>query len=245
MRAQGIVVSQSPRNPSSGDLACPSVGASVLDRRVYTTARAAAILDVPVRTYRRWIDGDTDSLPVIRPERTGSDVVTWAEFVESGLLAEYRRKHKVRLAELRAFVALLRTSVGVPYPLAHARPWIGPDRMLVVRAQIDSGLPGELQLIVATSGQMHVLQAAGDFLDRVTWDEGLAATYRPGADNGSSVRCDPLLRFGEPQVKGISTSVIFAHHLSGETEREIAGAFSLAPADVRDAITYESRLVAS
>ena len=30
--------------------------------------------------------------PVIRPEPTGDDLVTWGEFVELGYLREYRRK---------------------------------------------------------------------------------------------------------------------------------------------------------
>lgn len=39
--------------------------------------------------------------PVIRVDPIGSRVVTWAEFVEAGLLRSYRRDHDVPLRELR------------------------------------------------------------------------------------------------------------------------------------------------
>lgn len=54
--------------------------------------------------------------PVIRLQPRGDRAVTWAEFVEAGLLREYRRTHRVPMAELRTFIDLLREELGVPYP---------------------------------------------------------------------------------------------------------------------------------
>jgi hypothetical protein len=55
--------------------------------------------------------------PVIRVEPSGSRSVTWAEFVEAGLLRSYRREHDVPLKELREFIDRLREEFQVPYPL--------------------------------------------------------------------------------------------------------------------------------
>jgi hypothetical protein len=45
------------------------------------------------------------------------DPVTWAEFIESALLAQYRRDHGVPMAELREFIEGLRSkTLGLPYP---------------------------------------------------------------------------------------------------------------------------------
>lgn len=72
-------------------------------------------------------------------EPAGKRSVTWAEFVEAALLREYRRRHDVPMAELRAFVDLLRDRFNVPYPLADQRPFVAGQR-LVMEAQDDSGL---------------------------------------------------------------------------------------------------------
>ena len=52
----------------------------------------------------------------IRVEPTNSRNVTWAEFVEAGLLRSYRREHDVPLKELREFIDRLREEFQVPYP---------------------------------------------------------------------------------------------------------------------------------
>ena len=65
---------------------------------------------------------------MIRVEPTGSRNVTWAEFVEAGLLRSYRREHDVPLKELRDFIDRLREEFQVPYPLADRRSYIGPGR---------------------------------------------------------------------------------------------------------------------
>ena len=55
---------------------------------------------------------------MIRQEANGAGAaVTWAEFVEAGLLRQYGRELKVPLPELRGFIDLLRVQFDVPYPL--------------------------------------------------------------------------------------------------------------------------------
>jgi hypothetical protein len=99
----------------------------LLDREVYSSGEAARLLGVPTSTLRRWLHGHERAgqfyPPVLRPQATGSDIVTWGEFVEAGYLREYRRL-RVSLQSLRPFILALRESLGVPYPLAHARPWV-------------------------------------------------------------------------------------------------------------------------
>lgn len=54
---------------------------------MYTEAAAAELLRVAPPTLRWWLEGRLPRYrPVIRVEPTGSRVVTWAEFVEAGLL---------------------------------------------------------------------------------------------------------------------------------------------------------------
>jgi hypothetical protein len=124
---------------------------SVLEREMFSEAEAARLLRVPQSTLHYWLDGgeyrSKTYKPVIRLKPRGARSVTWAEFVEAGLLREYRRTHRVPMAELRTFIDLLREELGVPYPLAHRKPFVGEGRQLVLQAQDDSGLDADYCLV--------------------------------------------------------------------------------------------------
>lgn len=123
----------------------PPADVVVLDREVYSMSQAARLLGIQPATLRRWIDGYTRSgityAPVIRPEQTGNDSVTWGEFVEAGYLRECSVRHRVSLQQLRPVVQMLRGRLGVPYPLAHAKPYVA-NRDLVLEVQEETGVKG-------------------------------------------------------------------------------------------------------
>lgn len=89
---------------------------------MFSEAEAARLLGVHQSTLHYWLAGGErrgrSYQPVIRVEPRATRSVTWAEFVEAGLLREYRRTHGVPMPELRAFIDQLRRDFGVPYPLA-------------------------------------------------------------------------------------------------------------------------------
>lgn len=66
---------------------------ALLDREMYAEAEAARLLRVAQSTLHYWLEGGKQRgktyRPIIRPEATGQRSVTWAEFVEAGLLREY------------------------------------------------------------------------------------------------------------------------------------------------------------
>jgi uncharacterized protein (DUF433 family) len=222
---------------------------SVLEREMFSEAEAARLLRLPQSTLHYWLDGGDyrgkNYKPVIRIEPRGDRSVTWAEFVEAGLLREYRRTHRVPMAELRAFIDLLRQRYGVPYPLAHRQPFVGEGRQLIVEAQEASELDPEYCLVAVVRGQFVLTYAAEAFVERVTWESDVAAGWRPHDDPASPVRMSPTIRFGLPQVKGISTSVLWEHVDAGEDFDEVAEAFNLEPNDVRWAFAYETSLRAA
>jgi uncharacterized protein (DUF433 family) len=214
-----------------------------LDREMYTGAEAARLLRISQATLHYWLEGGVRRgkryRPVIREEPQGRRTVTWAEFVEAALLRQYRRGHQVPMAELRAFIDTLREELGVPYPLADRRPFVGVGRSLVVRAQDEAGLAPEFSLVAVTRDQLVLTSASQSFVDRVTWSDDVAATWRPHDDADSRVLIDPTLRFGRPAVSGVSTEIIWEHEDAGEAVEEIAEAFDLAARDVRGARSYE------
>jgi uncharacterized protein (DUF433 family) len=221
----------------------------VLEREIYSEAEAARLLRVAQSTLHYWLEGAIRRgkryMPVIRPEPKGSRSVTWAEFVEAGLLRQYRREHQVPMPELRQFIDTLREKFGVPYPLAHHRPFIGVGRQLVVEAQEESGLDPEFFLVAVARQQLVLTAPSQLFVDRVTWEGDVAAAWRPHDELDSPVRVSPLQRFGRPAVRGISTEVLWEHEDSGESVEEIAEAFALSARDVRWALAYENSLRAA
>ena len=78
------------------------------------------LVGVHAGTARRWLEGYLRKghfyAPVLRPEPSGSDAVTWGEMVEARLLAEFRDR-SVPLYRMRPAIVALRKEFG-PYPLA-------------------------------------------------------------------------------------------------------------------------------
>lgn len=223
--------------------------ASLLDRELYEVSIAADVLRVPQSTLRWWLEGGERRgkfyPPVLRPEPTGSSVLTWGEVVEAGYLAGYRRKLRVKLWRLRDLVALLREELGTPYPLATARPWVGPGRRLLLEAVERVGLEPDYRpvLVEPTTGQAVLLPIAERFLARVDFEppedpEGIATRIRP-MGKASSVVIDPDVRFGVPSIGGISTSVLAEKAKAGEPIEALADAYGLDQAAVIAALNYE------
>lgn len=206
---------------------------------------AARLLGLRRDRVQRWLDGYTRQgvvyEPVIRERPTGSDLVTWGEFVELGYLREYRSAG-VSLQHLRPVIQWLREAFGVPYPLAHARPYIA-DRRLVVDMQAALNLPNALAMVVHTGQTLALTAPVERFLRKVEFarpDDGPVVRLRPAGDT-SPVVMDPLVRFGRPSVAGVATERLWELHDAGEPLADIAAAYELDASLVGQAIAYEEQ----
>lgn len=234
-----------------------AMAVSLLERELYSVAEAAQLLTTPNRrvhpqTLRRWLEGDvrkgTVYPPVIRPEPTGSDAVTWAEFVEADLLAEYRHK-SVPLQRLRPLIDGLRRAFGVPYPLAHFKPAIDRhSREVVLELQEEHGIPRSLWLVLQPRqrdvvGYQGVMLSAEveRHLDRIDMDADAVATRMRPYGATSAVIIDPALSFGIPTIEGIRTETIAELFWAGEPLATIADDFQLTAPQIEEAIRWESR----
>jgi uncharacterized protein (DUF433 family) len=219
---------------------------TVLERELYDVPLAAEILGVPRTTLHYWLEGGERRgrtyAPVLRPAATGSHAVTWGEFVEARYLREYRRSLGATMQNLRAFIEHLRDELAVPYPLASARPWVGPGRHLFISAQEKAGLPPELWACVEPqSGVMLLLPPADSFLERVEFDpaeNGAVVRLRPSGPD-SAVVIDPEVRFGSPVVGGIPTETIAEQVDAGDSVESVARDFGLDLATAIDALRFE------
>jgi uncharacterized protein (DUF433 family) len=216
---------------------------TVLDREMYTEAAAARLLGLAQNTLNYWLEGGVrrgkQYRPVIRVEPRGARAaVTWGEFLEAALLREYRRLN-VPMLELRDFIDKVRRQFGVPYPLAHHKPYV-VGRELLVEAQDESGLDADFCLVAFVRDQPVLTSVADSFVRRVTWNDDIAAGYRPHDDRHSPVRIDPAVRFGLPAVGGIRTEIVWEHSEAGEIDEDIASEFDMPVESVRWALAYET-----
>jgi uncharacterized protein (DUF433 family) len=130
----------------------------------------------------------------------------------------------------------------VPYPLTHARPFVGPGLELLLSAQEEAGVPGEYCLVAVAGGQQALMPASEAFCGRVDRDDELAVGRRPADDRKSPVRMRPDERFGLPAAGGIRTETVWEHVEAGEDFREVAAELDLAVDEVRWALAYETSL---
>lgn len=216
---------------------------------MFAEAEAARLLQVAQGTLHYWLEGGTrgnrDYLPILRPKATHSRTVTWGEFVEAGLLRQYRRKLHVPMAELRAVIEQLRDQLGVPYPLAHFKPFVGPGQRLLLEVQEATGLPGDFWLVAIADGQPTLTTPSERFVERVEWADDLAVGWRPAGDPRSPVRMRPDERFGLPAIGGIKTEIIWEHLAADETFDEVAEQFDLKVDEVHWAHAFETSLRAA
>jgi uncharacterized protein (DUF433 family) len=221
----------------------------LLERPTYAMRDVDLLLRLPYGTARRWIDGYTVQgrtyAPVVRLEATGDDVVTWGEFVEARLLAEYRRGGALMI-NMRHSVERLRTELGARYPLAHAHTWIQPEgRELVRRIQLDAHVPRSYLLVVARndklvlSHQTETFVESVDFSTRITDDPVVERVFpRPDLKD---VVFDPRRKSGLPVIsgRGIPTGVIAEQLRAGDSVASIAEAYELERSQVESAIRFE------
>ncbi len=224
---------------------------SYLERPVYGASEVDALLGLSSGTARRWIDGyerrGRHYAPVVREETTGDDLVTWGEFVETSLLANYRDSG-VPMLRMRPVVERLRQRLGIRYPLATVRPYVDEALHLVYEVQQEARLEESMRLVVeAQSGQYVLASPARAFRSTAEFEdvdsENIVARLRP-LGLKREVVIDPSRRSGAPVVRAVPTDVLAELIRSGEPIEWVARQYELTVTQVLDAWEFEREQVA-
>lgn len=222
----------------------------LLSRPVYGLAQVDALLSLRPGTARRWIDGYERAgrryPPVVREVTTGDEAVTWGEFVETRLLAQYRDAG-IPMIRMRPAIDVMREEMHTTYPLASARTWLDVDgRELVWKVQDQVGLERPLALVVVRTGQaiLDWSPPADAFRRSIEWtsdgDRPQPRLLHPDVDL-DQVEIDPLRGFGEPVVRNVRTEIIVELFRAGESPESISETYELARESVLQALRYEFR----
>jgi uncharacterized protein (DUF433 family) len=237
----GADTAQVDRPGSVGGAKMGAMADSLLDRAIYSYADVDRLVGLHSGTGRRWLEGYERAgriyHPVLRPEPTGSDAVTWGEMVEARLLAEFRNR-EVPVQRMRPAIVQLRKEFG-PYPLAHAHPLLDVEgRELVRLVQDQVGLERALQLVVVRNGQLVLADVAERFRSAVEYDEGVAGRFKPDLRTPDVVM-DPRRAFGQPAVRNVRTDSLAEDYRAGTSREDLADLYDLTPEQLDAAIRFD------
>ncbi|WP_419842690.1 DUF433 domain-containing protein [Candidatus Poriferisodalis sp.] len=213
---------------------------SLLHREVYVMSQVDRLLSLGTGTARRWIDGYQRQKrryePLVRHASTGSDTVTWGEFVEARLISEYRSRG-VSIARMRPAIMALRREFGTEYPLAAAQPFLSDDgRDIVLRVQEETALSPSLRFVVRTGQNVMPSMEVQRFQQDAEYDHDEVRRLR--LLGTSNVVLDPEYGFGEPTIRGrrLRVSAVAEALATGEPREDIKRIWSLSDVAVDDAV---------
>lgn len=214
----------------------------LLDRVVYTMPQVDRLLGLAAGTSRRWIDGyersGTVYRPIVRAESTDDSLLTWGEFVETRLLAEYRDSG-VKIFRLRQVVDELRRELSVRYPLAYEQQFLHAEgKELIRRVQDVAGLDRQLRIVVTRNDQILLAEPAEGFVQAARFDSGKVATITPDP-RIPEVVVDPLRASGDPVVRAVPTEILAEQARAGDSPERLADLYDLPIDQVEAAMRFE------
>ena len=211
---------------------------ALLDRDVYGMGQVDRLLGLSRGTASRWIDGyerrGRHYEPLVRVSATGSDTVTWGEFVEARLISEYRRLG-VSVFRMRPAIMALRDEFGTDYPLAAAQPFLSTEgRELVMRVQQATNLQPSLRFVVRSGQTVLPSLEVQRFQQVADYDDAKVLRFRM-TDN---VVIDPEYASGEPTIAGrrLRVATIAESIAAGEHRESVAEMWDITVEAVEDAV---------
>ncbi len=219
---------------------------SMLDRDVYLYSEVDRLIGLRGGTARRWINGyergGKQYDPILRAAPRATEWVTWGEFVEARVLAEFREEVPTR--RLRAAVESLRATYRIDYPLAHLRPYLSAANRELTIGGGEVGLE-EAQMVVRT-GQL-LISEGWPVVQRAqlgTDEQGEKYVAELAADDEfPGIVVNPRRYSGQPTFAGrrVSVETIARMVSAGEREEDLAADYGLSIAQVRAAVDYVAK----
>ncbi|ORA77208.1 DUF433 domain-containing protein [Mycobacterium malmoense] len=218
---------------------------SMLDREVYVYAEVDRLIGLHGGTARRWINGYERAGkaydPILRVKPRDTPWVTWGEFVETRILAEFRDVKNVPIPRLRAAIDELRRQFDTQYPLALMRPYLSVhDRDLTIKDE-----ESEHEVVIRTGQQ---LLGDGRWLANLATlgmdENGEAIIAEIPADRDfPDIVINPMRYSGQPTFVGrrVSPVTIAGMANSGEPHEVLAAEYGLSLRQVDQAIAYTAR----
>ena len=214
----------------------------------YTISEAAHYLSVPAATIRYWSLGREDYKPLIAVPAKSPALLSFLNLAELHVLAAIRRKHEVKMQNIRE---------AIRYLARHAKHTADKRHPLVSRDLETDGLDlfteqyGQL-INISRAGQTAMRDVISAALRRIDRDpRGIPVKLYPFTraaleDAPAMVVIDPSLSAGRPVIAGtgLATQVIAERYKAGESVRDLARDYQRKAAEIEEAIRCELQTAA-
>jgi len=215
----------------------------------YTVAEVSHYLSIPPATLRSWLVGRPyhtsrgvrDFEPLISAPKGVPLLLSFLNLVEAHVLAAIRKKHGVKIGNIRSAIGHVRQRYCIDHPLADAR--FATDGIVLFIEELDHLVNASLH------GQEAIREVMEARLERVEHDEqGLAARLFPFTRRGTgdapqprTVVIDPLVAFGRPILfgTGIQTAILADRYKAGESMEDLADDYGCKRDLIEEAIRCE------
>lgn len=226
------------------------------DQPAYRASEAAQILALPKATVQAWCFGHdyrhkADGKPkrfarVIEPADAKRKLLSFVNLCELHLLAVIRRRHRVRLAQVRKAVAFMQHKLGERRPLASAAFRTNGVDLFVNHA--------DQLLNVSQQGQQALRADFERALTRIEYTQSgdpvvLFPFTRDAAHEAEQPRIvlvDPERSFGRPVLARayVRTEVIEDRFNAGDRIADMALDYGVSATDIEEALRFERRRAA-
>lgn len=209
----------------------------------YTFSEAAHYLRIPLPTLRHWSLGLGSVPPVFRLDDPDRQFLSFMNVVEAHVLAGIRRKHGVKLRQIRRALDYVQKRCAVRRPLIDQS--FQTDGQFLFIEEL-----GRLLVNASKGGQL----AMPDLLPQLARIErdpssGLPTKLFPftRAVDAARPKSDPKLvvmnprvSFGRPSVGGVPTSAIWSRFRAGDSPAHLAEDYGLDLEAIEEAIRCEA-----
>ncbi len=219
---------------------------SLLEQLTYTYPQVDRLLGLTTGTALRWLNGyrsgGKDYEPILRRERIDTRWVTWGEFVETRLLANYRDQDEIPVQRMRRAIEVLREEIDADHPLARGYIYLEPKgRELLLKAQAIAEMPEQFAMLTRT-GQIQLAPWVYEVVESAdTEDNPLRDVVRLRvAPEFPALHWDPRKRGGQPTVgdSNVLATTVAEFVTAGEPPDEVASWYHLTAEQVDQAVRY-------
>jgi uncharacterized protein (DUF433 family) len=225
----------------------------------YSVTDAARYLRIPTPTLRSWLKGRTyetksgkqTSEPLIQRPDPEIAQLSFTNLVEAHVLRIIRETHQVKLDKVHQALDYMAQEFVTAHPLVIKR--FQTDGVDLFIDQISEDQQKSL-VNVSRGGQFAMRETLKHLLTRVEWNaDGIASRFFPITElvtdpqSDKVIFLDPSIRFGSPVIagKGVPTAAIVDLYNAGDIIEDIAYEFDCTPEQVKQAIRFESLLLAA
>lgn len=219
----------------------------------YSVAEAAHYLHMPEGTLRSWVAGRWYRVagrskrwpPLIRLDDREERYLSFTNLVEAHVLAAIRRRHGVKVPEVRNALEYVKRQFEIERPLIDQTFQTDGVDLFVEHY-------GEL-VNASRGGQKAMKDIIGVYLRRIERDaRGLPIRFYPFTRDSESdavpnsdpklIVMNPTVSFGRPVIsgRGIPVSSIYERYKAGDSVADLARDFDLETGAVEEAIRCEA-----